>query len=79
MRRTLISDKRLTENKRAALVAQLENNPPAMREILVPFLSQRDPWRKAWQPSPVFLAGESSMKEEPGRLQSIGWQRVRHD
>ena len=37
------------------------------------------PWRRAWQPTPVFLSGESSWTEEPGRLQSVGLQRVRHD
>ena len=79
MRRTFISDKRLAENKRSALVAQSEKNPPAMREILVPFLDQRDPWRKAWQPTLVLLAGESSLTEEPGRLLSMASQRVGHD
>ena len=37
------------------------------------------PWRRAWQPTPVFLPGESPWTEEPGRLQSIGLQRVRHN
>ena len=37
------------------------------------------PWRRAWQPTPVFLPGESPWTEEPGRLQSIGMQRVRHN
>ena len=36
------------------------------------------PWRRAWQPTPVFLPGESPRTEEPGGLQSIGFQRVRH-
>ena len=36
-------------------------------------------WRKAQQPTPVFLPGESPWTEEPGGLQSIGSQRVRHD
>ena len=31
----------------------------------------RSPWRKVWQPTPVFLAGESPWTEEPGGLQSI--------
>ena len=35
------------------------------------------PWRRAWQPSPVFLPGESPWTEEPGGLQSMGSQRVR--
>ena len=37
------------------------------------------PWRRAWQPTPVFLPGESPWTEEPGGLQSMRWQRVRHD
>ena len=39
----------------------------------------KKPWRRAWQPTPVFLPGESPWTEEPGRLQSMGSQRVRHD
>ena len=35
------------------------------------------PWRRAWQPTPVYLPGESPWTEEPSRLQSIGLQRVR--
>ena len=37
------------------------------------------PWRRAWQPTPIFLPGESPWTEEPGRLQSMGSKRVRHD
>ena len=32
------------------------------------------PWRRAWQPTPIFLPGESPWKEEPGELQSMGSQ-----
>ena len=32
---------------------------PAMRETLVRFLGQEDPWRRKWLPTPVFLPGES--------------------
>ena len=39
---------------------------------------ERMPWRRAWQLTPIFLPGESLWTEEPGRLQSIGLQRVRH-
>ena len=35
------------------------------------------PWRRAWQPIPVFLPGES-MEREPGGLQAMGLQRARH-
>ena len=31
------------------------------------------PWRRAWQPTPVFLPGESH-GQEPDRLQSMGSQ-----
>ena len=34
------------------------------------------PWRRAWQPMPVFLPGESPWTEEPGGLQSMRSQRV---
>ena len=29
------------------------------------------PWRRAWEPTPVFLPGESLWTEDPGGLQSI--------
>ena len=37
------------------------------------------PWRRKWQPTPVFLPGESPWTKEPGGLQSMGLQRVRHN
>ena len=37
------------------------------------------PWRREWLPTPVFLPGESPWTEEPGVLQSMGSQRIRHD
>ena len=37
------------------------------------------PWRRAWQSTPVFLPGECPWTEEPGGLQSMRSQRVRHD
>ena len=36
------------------------------------------PWRRAWQPTPVFLPGRVPWTEEPGGLQSMGFQRLRH-
>ena len=36
-------------------------------------------WRRAWQPTPVFLPGEFPSSEELGGLQSTGSQRVGHD
>ena len=35
-------------------------------------------WRRAWQPTPVFLPGESHGQRRPG-LQSIGSHRVGHN
>ena len=37
------------------------------------------PWKRVWQPTLVLLPGESPWAEEPGRLQSIGSQRVRYN
>ena len=39
----------------------------------------RSPGGGPWQPTPVFLTGESPWTEKPGRLQSMGLQRVRQD
>ena len=39
----------------------------------------RSPWRRAWQPTPVFLPGESPWTEGPGGLQAMGSQKVGHD
>ena len=41
--------------------------------------SERFPWRREWQPTLIFLPGEFSWTEEPGGLQSMESQRVRHD
>ena len=45
----------------------------------IPGLGGIPPGGRAWQPIPVFLPGESPWTEEPGRLQSMGSQRVGHD
>ena len=60
-----------------SLVAQLGKNPPAMWETWVPSLGQEIPWRRAWQPIPVFLPVESPWTEEPARLQTMGSQRIK--
>ena len=39
----------------------------------------KKPWRRSWQPTQVFLPGESPLTEEPGWLQSIESHRVGHD
>ena len=50
-----------------------------MQETQVQFLGREDPLEEEWHPTPVFLPGEFPWTEEPGRLQSIGLQRVRRD
>ena len=65
--------------ERASPVALMVKNLPAVREpqeTLVRSLGQEDPRREKWQPTPVFLPGESPWTEEPGGLQSTGLQRV---
>ena len=37
------------------------------------------PWRREWQPTPVFLPRKSPWTEEPGGLQSMGLQRAEQD
>ena len=52
-------------------------NPPVNEGDMRPgFLL---PWKRKWQPTSVFLPGESPWTEEPGRLQSMGSQTVGHD
>jgi len=41
-----------------SLVAQTIKNPPAMQEIWVWSLDGKIPWKRKWQPTPVFLPGE---------------------
>ena len=50
-----------------------------LQEMWVRPLGGKIPWRRAWQPTPVFLPGEAPWTEEPTGLQSTGPQRVRHD
>jgi len=40
-------------------VAQWLKNLPAVQETRVPSWVGKIPWRRAWQPTPVFLPGES--------------------
>ena len=40
---------------------------------------EKIPWRRKWQPMSVFLAWIIPWTEEPGKLQSMGSQKVRRD
>ena len=60
-------------------MAQLVNNLPAMKETWVQSLGQEDPLEKGMATHFSILAWRIPWKEEAGRLQSIGSQRVGHD
>ena len=63
----------------ASLVAQMVKHLPAMRETLVQPLGWEDPLEKEMATHSSTLAWEIPWMEEPGRLQSMGSQRVGHD
>ena len=54
-------------------------NPPAMQENQVRCLVGEDPLEKEMATHSSVLAWEIPWSEEPGGLQSMGSQRVRHD
>ena len=63
----------------ASLVAQLVRNLPAMRETWVRSLGGEAPLEKGMDTHSSILAWRISWTKEPGRLQSLGLQRVGHD
>ena len=63
----------------ASLVAQKIKRLPAMQETWVRSLGQEDPLEKEMAIHSSTLAWKIPWMEEPGRLQSMGSQRVRHD
>ena len=54
-------------------------NLPAAQETCVRSLGQEDPLEKGMATHSSILAWRILWTEEPGRLQSMGSQRVRHD
>ena len=60
-------------------MAQTVKHLPAMQETGVQSLGQEDPLEKEMATHSSILAWKISWTEEPGRLQSVGSQRVRHD
>ena len=63
----------------ASLVAQMVKHLPAIWETQVRSLGQEVPMERKTVPHSHTLAWKISWMEEPGRLQSMGSQRVRHD
>ena len=68
-----------SSNDRASLVAQQLKHLPGMRETRVQSLGWEDPLEKEMATHSSTLAWRIPWMEEPGRLQSMGLQRVRHD
>ena len=70
--------KALNGNSGASQVTLVVKNLPAnagdIRDVSSIPGSGRSPWKREWQPTPVFLPGESH-----GRLQSMGSHRVSPD
>ena len=63
----------------ASLVAQSLKNLPAVQETQVRSLGWEDPLEKEMATHSSILAWKISWTEEPGRLQSMGLQRIEHD
>ena len=53
-------------------------NPPAMQETWVRYLGWEDPLEKGTATHSSILTWRNAWTEEPGRLQSMGLQRVGH-
>ena len=60
-------------------MAQRLKRLPGMWETGVRSLGQEDPLEKGMATHSSTLAWRIPWGEEPGRLQSTGWQRVGHD
>ena len=62
-----------------SLVVQMVKNLPAMQETWVQSLGQEDPLEKGMATHSSVLVWRIPWTKEPGELQSMGLQRVRHD
>ena len=60
--------------ERASLVAQMVENLTATQDTWIPPLGQEDSWKREWQPTPVFLPGESHGQRSLG-----GYSPWRHE
>ena len=60
-------------------IGSVVKNLPVMQETRVPSLGREDPLEKEMATHPSILAWKIPWSEEPGKLQSMVSQRVRHD
>ena len=61
-----------------SLVTQIVKHLPAMQEIRVPSLGLEDPLEKGMDTHFSALAWRIPWPEEPGGLQTMGLQRIKH-
>ena len=61
------------------MVAQMVKNLPEMEDTWVQLLGWEDPLEKEMATHSIILAWKIPWTEEPGGLQPMGLQRVRHD
>ena len=72
-------DENNVPSDRASQVAQMVKCLPAMQETRVRSLDQKDPLEKEMAIRSSILAWKIPWTEEPGRLQTMGSQRVGHN
>jgi len=65
--------------KKSCLMVQMLKSLPAMHATQVQSLGQEDPLEKGMLTHSSILAWRIPWTEEPGRLQSMGSQRVGHN
>ena len=63
----------------ASLMAQMVKNLPAVQETCIQSLGWEDPLEKGMATHSSILAWRIPWTEDPGGLQSMGLQKVRHD
>ena len=74
-----VHNREIIDAEQASPVAQMVKNLSAVQEIWVPSLGWEDLLEKEMATHSSILAWEIPGAEEPGELQSLGSQRVRHN
>ena len=69
----------MTRKIRLPLVAEMVKNLPAIQETWIQSLDGEDPLEKGMATHCSILAWRIPWTEKPGRLQSMGSQRVGHE
>ena len=77
--RTYLNIMKVIYEKPLSLVSQMVKNVPAMQETQVRSLGREGPLEKDMATHSSILAWRIPWTQEPGGLQSMGSQRVRHD